>query len=131
MTGPAQLTNGERAELAGDYVAAAAAYRTASMSTDEALSAEAHFCLGRLNWRQSRFDAALASFETARARARRLGDTELVARAGNGIGAVHYARGDYAAARQAYADAQALTRDDAMRGKIILNLGVIENIEGN
>ena len=45
------------------------------MSTDEALSAEAHFCLGRLNWRQSRFDAALSSFETARALARRLGTT--------------------------------------------------------
>lgn len=44
---------------------------------------------------------------------------------------MHYARGDYRAARVSYAAAQARTRDDGMRGKIILNLGVIENIEGD
>jgi tetratricopeptide (TPR) repeat protein len=49
----------------------------------------------------------------------------------NGIGAVHYARGDYVAARRAYEAAQSRTADRAMRGKIILNLGVIENIEGD
>lgn len=122
---------GERAELSGDYPAAAAAFRSLTTSADAATAAEAWLRLGRVNWRQSRFDAALADFESARALAMRLGAVELEARAANGIGAVHYARGDYRAARRAYADAQSRTSDGAMRGKIILNLGVIANIEGD
>lgn len=121
---------GERAELSGDYPAAAASYRALTLDPDAGTAAEAFFRLGRVSWRQSRFDAALTAFDSARELAVRIGSAELQARVANGIGAVHYARGDYAAARRAYAEAQSLTIDGAMRGKIILNLGVIANIEG-
>ena len=131
MTGSQQLLAGERAEAAGDYPAAAAAYRAVAAVPDEPLAADAHFRLGRVTWRQGRFDAALAEFEIALTLATRIGDTELWARVENGIGAVHYARGEYASARRAYAASLARTSDDVMRGKTILNLGVIENIEGN
>jgi tetratricopeptide (TPR) repeat protein len=131
VIGPEQLAAGERAELAGDYLAAGAAYRAVAALPDEALAADAHFHLGRLAWRQGRLDAAAEAFESARVLAERADDTELHARVENGIGAVQYARGDFAAARRAYAAASARTHDDAMRGKIVLNLGVIENTEGN
>ena len=131
MIGPEQLAAGHRAENAGDFVAAVAAYRAVIDVPDEHLAAQAQFCLGRVTWRQGRFDASLAAFENARALAERIGDHELHARVANGVGAVHYAKGDYPAARRAYAEAQARTLDRAMRGKILLNLGVIENIEGN
>lgn len=131
MIGPEQLAAGERAEAAGDYLTAAAAYRAVTDLQDEGLAADAHFRLGRVTWRQGRFDAALLEFESALVLATRANATELWARVENGIGAVHYARGEYAAARRAYAASLARTGDDGMRGKIILNLGVIENIEGN
>ena len=131
MTGSEQLLAGERAEAAGDYPTAEAAYRAVATVPDEALAAEAHFLLGRVTWRQGRFVEALVEFELALALATRIGDAELWARVENGIGAVHYARGEYASARRAYAASLARTADDAMRGKTILNLGVIENIEGN
>jgi hypothetical protein len=50
MIGPEQLAAGERAEAAGDYLTAAAAYRAVADVPDEALAAEAHFCLGRVTW---------------------------------------------------------------------------------
>ncbi len=131
MIGPEQLAAGERAEAAGDYVAAVAAYVAVAEVPDAQLAAQANFCLGRAKWRQGRFDAALNAFEAARVLAERVGDDSLAARVANGIGAVHYARGDFAAARRSYAAAQVATNDHAMQGKIILNLGVIENIEGN
>jgi tetratricopeptide (TPR) repeat protein len=131
MIGPEQLAAGERAEATGDFLVAAAAYRSVTTVAEPQLAADAHFRLGRVSWRQGRFDAALAAFESARALAERGGAEELRSSIENGIGAVHYARGEYDAARRAYAAAQALTHDAAMRGKIILNLGVIENIEGN
>lgn len=131
MTGAELLAAGERAETAGDYLAAAAAYRRVADQADAVLAAEAYFRLGRVTWRQGRYDAAVGAFESAHALAQQANAEELQARVLNGMGAVHYARGDYAAARRAYADASARTADDTMRGKIILNLGVIENIEGN
>jgi tetratricopeptide (TPR) repeat protein len=131
MKGSELLAAGERAETAGDYLSAAAAYRSVAEQSDAVLAAEAYFRLGRVTWRQGRFDAAVGAFESARALAEHANAEELLARVQNGIGAVHYARGDYSAARRAYADASARTADDTMRGKIILNLGVIENIEGN
>lgn len=131
MIGPEQLAAGERAEAAGDFLAAAAAYRAVTTVPDEALAAEAHFRLGRVSWRQGRFTAALAAFEDARALGVRMREAELVARVDNGIGAVHYALGDYSAARQAYAAALQGTCDIGMHGKIVMNLGVIENIQGN
>ncbi|MEO8623291.1 MAG: tetratricopeptide repeat protein [bacterium] len=131
MIGPEQLAAGQRAENAGDYVAAAAAYRAVVDVPDRSLAAQAQFCLGRVNWRQGRFAASLAAFQNARALAERIGDEELFARVENGIGAVHYARGDHDAARESYASAEAHTSDRTMSGKILLNLGVIENIESN
>jgi tetratricopeptide (TPR) repeat protein len=130
VIGPEQLAAGERAEALGDYVSAAAAYRAVVDVPDVHLSARAQFCLGRVNWRQGRFDAALAAFRNSEALAEQAGDMELRARVANGIGAVHYARGDYTAARKSYALAESLTDDETMSGKILLNLGVIENIEG-
>lgn len=131
MIGPEQLAAGQRAESAGDYVAAAAAFRAVIDVPDAHLAAQAQFFLGRVSWRQGRFEAALTAFLSARALAERTGDEELGARVANGVGAVHYARGEYAAARAAYAEAAERTRDETMNGKILLNLGVIENIEGN
>jgi tetratricopeptide (TPR) repeat protein len=131
MIGPEQLAAGERAEAAGDFLAAASAYRAVTAVADESLAAEAHFRLGRVSWRQGRFAPALGAFEDARALAARIGDAELVARIDNGIGAVHYALGDYAAARQSYGAALDATREVGMHGKIVMNLGVIENIQGN
>jgi tetratricopeptide (TPR) repeat protein len=131
MSATEQLAAGERAESAGDYLTAAAAYRAVAAIADDGPAAEAHFCLGRVTWRQGRFEAALVEFEAALALATRSGDVELWARVENGIGAVHYARGEYASARRAYAASLARTANDGMRGKTILNLGVIENIEGN
>lgn len=131
MIGPEQLASGERAEAAGDFLAAASAYRAVTAVADESLAAEAHFRLGRVSWRQGRFAPALAAFEDARALAARIGDVELIARIDNGIGAVHYAVGDYSAARQSYSAALDATREVGMHGKIVMNLGVIENIQGN
>lgn len=126
-----QLTAGQFAEAEGDYVAAAAAYRTMLGSTDGHIAAEAHFLLGRVSWRQGRLGAALTAFESARKSAERLGDTELNARVLNGLGAVYFARGDYVAARNAYAAAEKATNDTGLRGKILLNLGVMESAEGD
>lgn len=126
-----RIAAAERAELAGDYLAAEAGFRHVADSTHSLLSAEAQFHLGRVWWRQGRFAAALQAFGAARDAGSRAAEPELEARAANGIGAVHYARGDYMLARQAYAAAAERTSDRAMRGKIILNLGVIENIEGD
>lgn len=131
MIGPEQLAKGERAEAVGDYLAAAAAYRSVTGVANTELAADAHFRLGRVFWRLGRFDVAMTAFANARALAEKAGATELQARAENGAGAVHYALSDYPSARSAYAASLALTRDRAMRGKIILNLGVIENILGD
>ena len=125
------LIGGQVAEAAGDFVAASVAYRALIAAPDEPVAAEARFLLGRVSWRQGRLDAALASYESARALAEGLHDTELHARIDNGIGAVHYARGDYAAARRAYAAAESRTADHVLKGKVLLNLGVIESIEGH
>jgi tetratricopeptide (TPR) repeat protein len=131
MIGPEHLAKGERAETAGDYLAAAAAYRSVTAVANAELAADAHVRLGRVLWRLGRFDVAMTAFENARALAEKAGATELQARAENGAGAVHYALSDYPSARAAYAASLALTRDRAMKGKIILNLGVIENILGD
>jgi tetratricopeptide (TPR) repeat protein len=131
MIGRERLAAGERAEAAGDYVTATAAYRAVSEAEDETLAADAFYHLGRVTWRQGRFVAALALFEKALLMAERLGDRALSAQVGNGVGAVHHARGDYAAARHAYLLAQEQADEPAMRGRIMLNLGVIESSQDN
>ena len=126
------LEAGESSEVRGDLGVALAFYERALADPDPAIVAEAHFRVGRIAWRQGRFDSALAEYASAAAMARTLGLHALSARIENGTGAVHYARGAYAQARASYAVAQELAGDDAtLRGKILLNLGVISNIEGD
>lgn len=125
------LSAGEAAERAGEYARAAAAYSEATVANEPLIAAEAYFRLGRLAWRQSDYARALRLYETARARAVELDADELRARIENGVGAVHYAHGAYTQARACYRAALDLTRDEAVRAKILLNLGVIDNIEGD
>ncbi len=125
------LADGEAAEARGDYVQAAAAYTRVAESGDPATAAEGLFRLGRVSWRQGRYDDALAWYERARSAAREGAAPDLEARAENGIGAVHYSRGEYAQARASYQLAMERTKDPVLIGQLMLNLGVIANIEGN
>ena len=125
------LEQGERAELCGDLQAAIAAYEAALEEGRPRTSALASFRLGRVSWRQGRYESALTEFDRARTLALQLDEQELCSRSENGIGAVHYARGEYKEAREWYTQALAHKTDAAMRARIHLNLGVIANIEGN
>lgn len=125
------LTRGEEAERRGDLVAAANAYSAAATSADLRVVGAATFRLGRVSWRQGRFDDALRLYERARALAGDLGDDELVANAENGIGALHCERGSYVQARASYLVAIERTGQPALRGRILLNLGVLANILGD
>ena len=126
------LQAGQSSEIRGDLGVALAFYERALESPEPRVVAEAHFRVGRVAWRQGRFDDALAEYAKAATLARSLALENLVARVENGVGAVHYARGAYAQARASYAVAQELAGADApLRGKILLNLGVILNIEGD
>ena len=125
------LEQGERAELSGDLPAAIAAYEIVDEQGAPRAAAQASFRLGRVSWRQGRYDAALTAFERARSLALQLDEHELSARSENGIGAVHYARGEYRQARTWYSQALTRTTDTTIRARIHLNLGVIANIEGN
>lgn len=131
MTGDRQLDAGESAERSGDFGAAAAAYRLAIDSGDPVVVPIGRFRLGRVAWRQGRYDEALRLYHAALPTDDTAHGAELSAMVHNGIGAVHYARGAYAQARAAYQVALDQTRDDALRGKVQLNLGVIANIEGD
>jgi tetratricopeptide (TPR) repeat protein len=131
MNGADAVRAGEVAEEAGDFAEAMAAYRTALDDPDPRVVADAHFHLGRASWRQGRFDAAIEGFGAARSIAVGLGANDIRAQAENGMGAVFYARGAYAQARAAYYVALEFTADAVMRAKILLNLGVIANIEGD
>jgi len=125
------LTAGEAAEERGDYVQATAAYAQVAQDADPGMAAEGHFRMGRVSWRQGRYDQALEAYERARTSARRANRPDLEARAENGIGAVHYAHGEYAQARASYQLAMERTNDPVLIGRFMLNLGVIANIEGN
>lgn len=126
------IRTGERDELRGELGAAVTTYERLLASGEPDTVAEAHFRLGRVAWRQGRYDDALAHYSASSALATSRGLVNLEARVENGIGAVHYARGAYAQARASYGRAQELASDDpALRGKVFLNLGVIANIEGN
>lgn len=127
----AHLARGEDAERRGDLVAAATAYTAAVASSEMRVVAAATFRLGRVSWRQGRFDDALRHYERARALAIPLGDDELVANVENGIGALHCERGAYVQARASYLVAIERTGNLALRGRILLNLGVLANISGD
>ena len=125
------LTRGEEAERRGDLVAAANAYAVAAASADMRVVSAATFRLGRVCWRQGRFDEALRHYERARALASLLGDDELVASTENGIGALLCDRGSYVQARASYLVAIERAAKPALRGRILLNLGVLANIAGD
>lgn len=125
------IRDGEAAEGTSDFTAASAAYSLALGDAAPDVVADAHFHLGRLHWRQSRFDEAITQFEAARKLAVQHGMTELRARIENGLGVIHHARGEYAQARACYGVALDLTTDPAQRGRVLLNLGAIANIEGD
>lgn len=125
------LARGQAAERNGDYVSATAAYSAALSDEDSSVVGNAHFYLGRVAWRQSRHQDALLRYEKALALAEDTSDNDLWARAENGIGAIHYGQGEYAQARASYRVAYERSADDALRGKVLLNLGVIANIEAD
>jgi tetratricopeptide (TPR) repeat protein len=131
VSGRDEIVAGTKAETAGDFVGAAAAYQAALDDQSVDTVGDAQFHLGRLAWRQGQFDAARERFELARGVALTTGDTEARARAENGLGLVHYSRGEYVQARAALTVARDLARDPVMRAKALLNLGIISNIEGD
>ncbi len=124
------LAQGGDAELRGDLVDALAAYATAVSDPDPQVVAEATFRLGRVAWRQARYDDALHYYARAAALAAQIGDADVRASAANGMGAVYCERGDYTVARATYRGALELAPSDALRAKVLLNLGVIANIQG-
>src|SRR5215470_15023116 len=101
MVGAEAIAKGEAPELAGDFLDASAAYESALGDEDPLVVANAHFHLGRVRWRQSRYDEAVSHYEKARATAVDHGAHELRARIENGLGVVHHARGEMAQARAA------------------------------
>jgi tetratricopeptide (TPR) repeat protein len=125
------IQSGETAERGGDYLAAAAAYETLTQQSDPGMQAEGHFRMGVVAWKQNRFDIALQRYVLARDLARQAERRDLEARAENGVGAVHYARGEYTQARASYMVALDLVPDPGLRGRFLLNLGVLANIQGD
>jgi len=125
----AQLAEGEAAEHRGDYVVATTAYTAAAASDEPCVGAEARFRLGRVAWRQGRFDDALALYERSRSMAEECGATECRAAAEVGIGTIHCERAEYARARASYQVAFGLTESASLKAKIHLNLGVIAAME--
>ena len=131
MTGPEAIAAGEKAEAAGDFVVASAAYQAALTDADLRIVGQAQFNMGRVAWRQGQLDSAREHFDAARATALRAGDSEARARVENGIGLVHYGRGEYVQARAAFDVANELTADATLQAKILLNLGILANIDGD
>lgn len=125
------IASGEAAELRGDYLSAAAAYDTLTDHADPGVQADGFFRLGVVAWKQNRFAIAMKCYVRARDLARQAERRDVEARAENGIGAVHYARGEYTQARASYRVALDLTTDSVLRARFLLNLGVLANIEGD
>lgn len=125
------IRTGEASEAAGNFLDASAAYRSALGSPEPVVVADAYFHLGRVAWKQSRLDEAMEEYGRARALAIQIGSDELRARIENGMGVVHYTRGELEQARAAYSVALDLSSDETQRGRIHLNLGAIANIQGD
>lgn len=109
---------------------AATAFESLLEESDVHKAAEARFHLGRVRWKQGRFDEALQLCQEASAMAVRIGADDLRAQVDNAVGVLHYTRGEYAQAEASYRAALERTHDTVTRAKIVLNLGVIANIEG-
>jgi tetratricopeptide (TPR) repeat protein len=127
----ADLAKGEDAERRGDLIVAAAAYATAAASPDMHVVAAATFRLGRVAWRQGRFEEATKHYDRARGLASMLADDDLVANVENGVGALHCERGAYVQARASYLVALERAGQPVLRGRVLLNLGVLANIQGD
>jgi tetratricopeptide (TPR) repeat protein len=127
----ASIEAGELAEQRGDYLEARSAYEVALEDPDPLVVATAHNCLGKLAWQQGAYAASYSAFEKARAIAMRHDSAEVRARAEIGLGNVYYARGDYERAREMYDGVRKNPAVNALRGKVLLNLGAIANIEGD
>ena len=129
--GSAAIEAGELAEHRGEYLEALLAFQAALEDPDPLVVATAYNCLGKLAWQQGAYDASFDAFEKARALAIRHDSLAVRARAEIGLGNVYYARGDYARARELYDSVRAIGGAPDVRGKVLLNLGVIANIEGD
>ena len=122
---------GEAAAGRGDYAAARSYFSDLAEDGDAAVSAEGHFRLGMLAWREHNFDGAEAHYRRCGELSRKGHRPNLDARSENAIGAVHYARGDYVQARAAYLSALERTEDPVLHGLVLMNLGVLANIEAD
>ncbi len=118
------------AEESGDLVGSAALLEPLLEHDDPRRAAEARLHLGRVMWRQGRLDEALRLCREVSAQALRIGADDLRAQADNAMGVLHTTRGEYVQAKASHQSALERTRDPVTRGKILLNLGVIANIEG-
>ncbi len=118
------------AEETGELVGAAALLEPLLQHDDPHRAAEARLHLGRVMWKQGRLDEALGLCREVSAQALRIGADDLRAQADNAMGVLHTTRGEYVQAKASYHSALEQTRDPGTRGKILLNLGVIANIEG-
>jgi tetratricopeptide (TPR) repeat protein len=131
IPGNASIEAGEIAEQRGDYLEARGAFEVALEDPDPLVVATAHACLGKLAWQQGAYEASFSAFEKARAIAIRLDAAQVKARAEIGLGNVYYARGDYDRAREMYEGVRTNPAASALKGKVLLNLGTIANIEGD
>jgi tetratricopeptide (TPR) repeat protein len=129
--GNSSIEAGELAEQRGEFLEAAGAYQTALEDPDPLVVALAHNSLGKLAWQQGQYDVAYAAFEKARAIALRHDSLDARARAEIGLGNVHYARGEYSKARDLYDSVQRFAVSPGVRGKVLLNLGILANIEAD
>jgi tetratricopeptide (TPR) repeat protein len=129
--GSTDLTAADLAERRGDLAAAAAAFAAAAESANRETRARALMGLGRVAWRQTRLAESLEHYSAARFLAEELDSLDLLAEVENGIGAIHYARGEYDRARTSFRASLALSTDDAHNAKVALNLGVLANIAGD
>lgn len=129
--GSTLIEAGELAQEQGEYLEAAGAFEAALEDPDPLIVATAHNCLGKLAWQQAAYDESFTSFEKARAIAIRHDSLDARSRAEIGLGNVYYARGDYARARELYDGVRVSAPSPGVRGKVLLNLGAIANIEGD
>lgn len=118
------------AEESGDLVGGAAFLEPLLRHEDPRRAAEARLHLGRIMWKQGRLDEALRLCREVSGQALRLGADDLRAQADNALGVLYTTRSEYVQAKASYQSALERTRDPVTRAKIILNLGVIANIEG-
>ncbi len=119
------------AEESGDLVGGAAILEPLLQAADPRRAAEARLHLGRVRWKQGHLDEALDLCREASGTALRIGADDLRAQADNAMGVLHTTRGEYVQAAASYHSALERTPDPVTRGKILLNLGVIANIEGH